>query len=82
MLLCDSIPGQHVIGTVFAISPEVDINGRSIKVVASLPNDSSQLRPGLFARVNLTLETINDAIMLQEEALVPQGNAQLVYVLE
>lgn len=78
----DSIPGERFTGTVFAISPQVDINGRSVKVVASLPNDSGKLRPGLFARVNLKLEVIENALMLQEEALVPQGNTQLVYVLE
>ncbi|OOV87101.1 efflux RND transporter periplasmic adaptor subunit [Oceanospirillum linum] len=78
----DAIPGEQFKGTVFAVSPEVDVNGRSVKVVASLPNDSGKLRPGLFARVNLNLETIEDALLLQEEALVPQGNVQLVYVLE
>lgn len=78
----DAIPGEEFTGTVFAVSPEVDVNGRSIKVVASLPNDSGKLRPGLFARVTLNLETINNALMLQEEALVPQGDKQLVYVLE
>lgn len=81
-VVLDSIPGEQFSGTVFAVSPEVDVNGRSVKVVASLPNDSGKLRPGLFARVSLRLETIKDALMLQEEALVPQGNAQLVYVLE
>lgn len=78
----DSMPGEIFTGTVFAVSPQVDINGRSVKVVASLPNDSGKLRPGLFARVNLKLETIEDALMLQEEALVPKGDKQLVYVLE
>jgi len=78
----DSIPGEHFLGTVFAVSPEVDVNGRSVKVVASLPNTSGTLRPGLFSRVNLKLETIKDTIMLQEEAIVLQGNAQLVYILD
>ena len=69
-------------GISYAVSPEVDINGRSVKVVASLPNTSGTLRPGLFARVNLKLETIENTMMLQEEAIVLQGNAQLVYILE
>lgn len=78
----DSVPGEQFKGTVFAVSPAVDVNGRSVAVVASLPNDSGKLRPGLFARVNLKLETIEDTLMLKEEVLVPQGNTQLVYVLE
>ena len=81
-VVLDAVPGEHFTGTVFAVSPEVDTNGRSVKVVASLPNDSGKLRPGLFARVNLKLETLADAILLQEEALVPQGNTQLVYLLD
>lgn len=78
----DSMPGQQFIGTVFAVSPEVDLNGRSIKVVAHIANDSGQLRPGLFARISLQLETVENALMVREEALVPQGNTQLIYVLE
>lgn len=77
----DALPGEKVQGKVFAISPEVDLNGRNVKVVAELPNDDGRLRPGLFARVSLQLETIKGALMVKEEALVPQGNAQLIYTL-
>ncbi|MBB1486633.1 efflux RND transporter periplasmic adaptor subunit [Oceanospirillum sediminis] len=77
----DALPGETVTGKVFAISPEVDLNGRNVKVLATLPNENGRLRPGLFARVSLQLETIKDALMVKEEALVPQGNAQLIYTL-
>lgn len=77
----DALPGETVTGEVFAISPEVDLNGRNVKVLATLPNEEGRLRPGLFARVSLQLETIQDALMVKEEALVPRGNAQLIYTL-
>jgi membrane fusion protein (multidrug efflux system) len=77
----DALPGEKATGKVFAVSPEVDLNGRNVKVLATLPNSDGKLRPGLFARVSLELATIKDALMVQEEALVPQGKAQLIYTL-
>ncbi|OPX56541.1 membrane fusion protein, multidrug efflux system [Oceanospirillum multiglobuliferum] len=77
----DAVLGEVFTGEVFAISPEVDTNGRSVKVVARVDNSARKLRPGLFARVNLQLQTLDNVLMVQEEALVPQGNAQLIYTL-
>ncbi|ASP40046.1 efflux transporter periplasmic adaptor subunit [Bacterioplanes sanyensis] len=77
----DALPGETFSGEIYAISPEVDVNGRSFKVLASIANDDGRLKPGLFARVELTLANIDSALMVKEEALVPQGRAQLIYKL-
>lgn len=77
----DALPGEQFSGEIYAISPAVDVNGRSFKVLASINNDSGRLKPGLFARVKVALADINNALMVKEEALVPQGRDQLIYKL-
>jgi membrane fusion protein (multidrug efflux system) len=77
----DALPGEKFQGEIYAISPAVDVNGRSFKVLAAINNDAGLLKPGLFARVELNLADIDNALMVLEEALVPQGKQQMIYKL-
>jgi membrane fusion protein (multidrug efflux system) len=78
----DAVPGETFAGEVIAIDPRVDINGRAMMLRASVPNPDHTLRPGMFARVVLILEEKPDALMLPEQALVPQGRQQMVIRVE
>jgi membrane fusion protein (multidrug efflux system) len=42
-------------------------------------NQDTTLRPGMFARVRLITRDQADAMVLPEQALVPQGNEQYVF---
>ena len=79
----DALPGQTFTGRVQAIDPLLDENGRALMVRAVLATTaSSSLRPGLFARVNLVMSVQEAALMVPEEAIVPQGGRQVVFVVE
>lgn len=78
-LSVDAVPERAFSGEVYAIDPQVDVNGRSLLVRARVANAEAVLRPGMFARVNLVLEERHAALMIPEEALVPEGTRQLVY---
>jgi membrane fusion protein (multidrug efflux system) len=75
----DPFPGERFHGEVFAVDPQIDVKGRSILIRATVPNAEGRLRPGLFARVELALKRFDNAITVPEEAIVPQGDKQLVY---
>jgi membrane fusion protein (multidrug efflux system) len=77
----DAFPGEAFAGSVLAINPLIDAAGRAIVIRAQLPNPDRRLRPGLFARVELTLAEQADAVFVREQALVPQGGRQFVYRL-
>jgi membrane fusion protein, multidrug efflux system len=79
----DALPGKKYEARVLAVDPLLDANGRSIAVRAVMPRSGgSELRPGMFARV-LILFSVNDgALVVPEEAMVPQAGKQFVYVLE
>jgi membrane fusion protein (multidrug efflux system) len=75
----DAFPGKAFRGEVYAIDPLVDSEGRTAVLRAKLPNADGLLRPGLFARVNLLVSTNDSAIIIPEQALIPQGNERFVY---
>lgn len=75
----DAFPGKTFAGEVYAVDPKIDSAGRTVVMRAKLPNPDKTLRPGLFARVNLVISENNDAIMIPEESLIPQGTEQFVY---
>lgn len=75
----DAFPDESFPGTVYAIDPLIDAEGRSILVRALLPNAAGRLRPGLFARVALVVERQENAMLVPERALVPFGDDQFVF---
>ena len=79
----DALPGRSWEARVLAVDPLLDANGRSIAVRATMPSDPrKELRPGMFARV-LTVFSVDDtAMVVPEEALVPQAGKQYVFVLD
>ncbi|NYT43967.1 efflux RND transporter periplasmic adaptor subunit [Alcaligenaceae bacterium] len=74
----DALPSQQREGKVDAISPLIDVGGRSILLRATVPNTDDALRPGMFARVRLQF-TDDKGLVVPETALVPSGEAQYVY---
>jgi len=74
----DGLPGKAFKGRVDAFDSQLDANGRSLLVRASIANDEGLLRPGMFARARLVFSTRDDAVVVPEEALVPQGGRQFV----
>jgi len=74
-------PGEVFRGRISTVNSRVDPVTRAITVRALIPNEDARLRPGML----LTVEVINRermALSLPEEALVPEGDAQYVYVVD
>ncbi len=80
-IIVDALAGRTFRGVVYAINPLIDESGRSIVIRARVPNDSGDLRPGLFARIRLVVVTHTDAVLVPEEAIVPIRDKQFVYTV-
>lgn len=78
-LSVDAFPDDSFTGTVYAIDPLIDVNGRAIVIRASVPNPDARLRPGLFTRVRLVYESRENTLFVPEQALMPIGDAQNVF---
>jgi membrane fusion protein (multidrug efflux system) len=75
----DALPGKFFEGTVYAIDPIVEIDGRAIRLRARIPNPKGELSPGLFARVDLVVERRENAIVVPESAVFASGQKRFVY---
>jgi membrane fusion protein, multidrug efflux system len=67
-------------GIVYAVEPRIDLATRSLRIRATSPNPDRELLPGAFAKVQLTLNTIDDAVMIPTEALIPELQGQKVFL--
>jgi membrane fusion protein (multidrug efflux system) len=75
----DALPGKKFEGRVFAVNPLVDAAGRAVVIRAIVRNTDTSLRPGMFARVNLITRAEKEALVIPEQAIVPQGEEQYVF---
>ncbi|HSH06259.1 MAG TPA: efflux RND transporter periplasmic adaptor subunit [Burkholderiales bacterium] len=66
-------------GQIYAIEPAVDEQTRTVLVRARVGNPELQLRPGMFARVNLQLGVREQAVWVPEEAIVPRGRESYLF---
>ncbi len=74
----DALPGAKFAALIQAIDPLIDANGRSVSIRACIDNRQLQLRPGMFARVTTVFGERERAMVIPEEAIVPQGARQFV----
>jgi len=79
----EALPGRTFKASIDALDATVDANGRSILVRGRIPNTDEILRTGMFARAQVVLSERNDAVLVPEESIVPQGPDLFVWrVLE
>jgi len=67
-------------GTVYAVESKIDTGTRTMKARAKVPNPSERLIPGSFAKVEIILERLTDAIVIPAGAVVPELAGEKVYV--
>ena len=75
----DAVPGQRFTAKVEALDVQVDADGRALLVRARMADRSGLLKPGMFARGRVIFSVRENAVLVPEEALVPQGGRQLLF---
>jgi len=66
---------------VFAIEPRIDEATRSIKVRAFVSNSKTKLFPGAFAKIDLGLKSVEGALMVPTQCIIPEArNKKLIVV--
>lgn len=73
-----AFPDKTYTGTIVAISPAINEQSRSFTVRAMIKNENLDLRPGLFANVLLEVGKNEQALLVPEQALIPQGQQYFV----
>lgn len=68
--------------TVYAIEPQIDPVTRSLTIRAKCPNPNNELIPGQFIRINLTLDSNAESILVPTTAIMPKSNGHQVFIIE
>jgi membrane fusion protein (multidrug efflux system) len=77
-LALDALPTRKFSARIEAFDTQLEPNGRSLLVRAKLQGNTAELRSGLFARVRVVFALRQNALVVPEEALVPQGGKQYI----
>lgn len=68
-------------GEVYAVEPRIDLETRTLRLRAVADNTNGRLLPGQFVKIDLILETLDDALLVPTEAVVPEQDGKKVFVL-
>jgi membrane fusion protein, multidrug efflux system len=77
-------PGRKFKGEVYFIAQSVDPVTRTVLVKSKMPNPTLELKPGMFANLDLTLQTRERAVVIPEIAItrIIEGNRAMIYVVD
>ncbi|MCX2573259.1 efflux RND transporter periplasmic adaptor subunit [Pedobacter sandarakinus] len=67
-------------GKVYAIEPGINAATRTLQIRALAPNANNELLPGSFAKIKLALNTMENAILIPNQAIVPVLKGKIVYI--
>jgi len=70
----DAYPNEAFEGRIYALEPSVDEKTRTVVARAEIPNKQGKLRPGMFGRVNVLLESRPNAVIVPEQAICLIGS--------
>jgi membrane fusion protein (multidrug efflux system) len=65
---------------VYAIEPSIEATTRTLQLRARGNNPNNELVPGLFAKIDLPLSVLHNAILIPTEAIIPVLKGKKVFV--
>jgi RND family efflux transporter MFP subunit len=82
MVTVDAFPGEQFRGVVSRVAPVFDPATRTATMEIEVPNPGFRLKPGMYARVRLTVERHPNALTVPRNALVDYEGRRGVFVLD
>jgi RND family efflux transporter MFP subunit len=76
----DAFPGEQFKGKVSRVAPIFDPATRTAEMEIEVPNPGFRLKPGMYARVHLTIDTRADALTVPRNALVDVEGKSGVFI--
>lgn len=79
---CDVYPGEEFPGSVLRIYPTIDQLTRTFRIELVIPNPDGRLRPGMFARADIDVESIETLVVPAIAVLKLQGSNERYLFIE
>ena len=81
-LVTDTFKNAHFEGSLTAITPEIDVTTRSVRLRATFENAEGLLRPGMFAKVEVLLPNQRNVLVVPATSILSAPFGDSVYVIE
>lgn len=78
----DAYPGEKFNGRIARVSPVLDPSTRTATMEVEIPNVDYRLKPGMYARVALTIEEREHALLVPKVAVVDYEGRRGVFVAD
>ena len=78
----DAFPGQVFAGKVVRISPSVSMKSRAFAIEGEIPNGDGRLKPGTFARVQITTDRVERAVTIPVAAVQSRYGTNRVFLVK
>lgn len=75
-------PGRVFKGRVKAISPIVNPQDKTCKVIIDVPNPKQEIKPGMHAEVEIAAEIYKNRLLIPQEAILVRAGRKLAFVVE
>jgi membrane fusion protein, multidrug efflux system len=75
----DAFPGENFNGHIARVSPILDPATRTAAMEIEIPNRGYRLKPGMYAKVTLEIESRNNVLTVPKIALIDSGGSRGVY---
>jgi len=80
-LTVDAWPGKVFDGAIIRVNPVVDAGSGTVKVTAQMKAGQTELKPGMFGRVEILYDKRDNAILVDRDAVLTEDAQQSVFVV-
>ena len=78
----DAFPGETFTGRIARVAPVLDPATRTAQIEVEIPNSTKRLKPGMYARVNLTIEQRANALVVPANAVIDREGQRGVFLAD
>jgi multidrug efflux pump subunit AcrA (membrane-fusion protein) len=78
----DAFPQQSFSGKVVRIAPAVNLRSRAFAIEGEVPNPDGKLKPGTFARVQITTDRVDHAVTIPFAAVQSRYGTNRVFLVQ
>jgi RND family efflux transporter MFP subunit len=76
----DAYPGEKFSGKIARVAPVLDPATRTATMEVEIPNSDHKLKPGMYARINLTVEERKNTLVAPKNAVIDFENKRGVWM--
>src|SRR4051812_21285845 len=78
----DAFPNQEFRGVVVRVAPGVNLKSRAFAIEGEIPNPEGRLKPGTFARAQITTDHVDHAVTIPMAAVQNRYGTNRVFVVQ